>query len=177
MISHLIFVACKFYALNITYWYLNVHDDRIISTGWFGLSVLVYHALSGNNIYVSSPSENWQMDWLTVRQASLSIAVYHNMNLTRPVTTVGLFIVTTTQYFALSHFYVWLPSKNCLNKRLLNVFITFRVGLGYVKTQLSCILFIMQTTTCLGHCGPSSGHKNVYTVKLYSVRSQYRCIL
>jgi len=25
--------------------------------------------------------------------------------------------------------------------------------------------------TCFGHCGPSSGHKNVYTGKLYSVRS------
>jgi len=35
-------------------------------------------------------------------------------------------------------------------------------GVEYVKTQLSCILFIMLTTTCFGHCVPSSGHKNVY---------------
>jgi len=26
-------------------------------------------------------------------------------------------------------------------------------GVGYIKTQLSCILFIMLTTTCFGHCG------------------------
>jgi len=32
---------------------------------------------------------------------------------------------------------------------------------GYVKTQLSCVLFIMLTTTCFGHCGPSLGHRNV----------------
>jgi len=37
-----------------------------------------------------------------------------------------------------------------------------REGVGYIETQLSCILFIMLTTTCFGHCGPSSGHKNVY---------------
>ena len=42
-------------------------------------------------------------------------------------------------------------------------------GVGYVTTQLSCILFIMLTTTCFGYCGPSSGHKNVYTGKLYRV--------
>ena len=36
-----------------------------------------------------------------------------------------------------------------------------REGVGYVKTQPSCILFIMLTTTCFAHCGPSSGHKNV----------------
>ena len=39
-------------------------------------------------------------------------------------------------------------------------------GVGYVKTQLSCILLIM-LTTCFGHYGPSSGHKNVYRGKLY----------
>ena len=33
--------------------------------------------------------------------------------------------------------------------------------MGYVKTQLSCTLFIMLTTTCIGHCVPSSDHKNV----------------
>ena len=42
-------------------------------------------------------------------------------------------------------------------------------GVGYVKTQLSCILFIMLTAICFGHCGPSSGHKNVYRGKLYRV--------
>jgi len=42
---------------------------------------------------------------------------------------------------------------------------------GYVKTQLSCILFIMLTTTCFGHCGPSSDHKNIYRGKLYRVWS------
>ena len=42
-------------------------------------------------------------------------------------------------------------------------------GVGYIKTQLSCILFIMLTTTCFGRCGPSSGHKNVYRGKLYRV--------
>ena len=37
-----------------------------------------------------------------------------------------------------------------------------REGVGYVKTQLSCILFIVLMTTCFGHCGPSWGHKKVY---------------
>ena len=37
-----------------------------------------------------------------------------------------------------------------------------REGVGYVKTQLSRILFIMLTTTCFGHCGLSSGHKKMY---------------
>jgi len=45
-----------------------------------------------------------------------------------------------------------------------------REGVGYVKTQMSCILFIM-LTTCFDHCGPSSGHKNVYRGKLYRVWS------
>jgi len=41
-------------------------------------------------------------------------------------------------------------------------------GVGYVKTHLSCILFIT-LTTCFGHCGTSSsGHKNVYRGKLYT---------
>jgi len=51
-----------------------------------------------------------------------------------------------------------------------------REGVGYVKTELPCTLFIMLTTTCFGHWGPSSGHKNVYRGKLYRVWSQYRCI-
>jgi len=37
-----------------------------------------------------------------------------------------------------------------------------REWVRYVTTQLSCILNIMLTTTCFGHCGPSSGHRNVY---------------
>jgi len=45
------------------------------------------------------------------------------------------------------------------------------VGGEYIKTQLSCILFITLTTTCFGQCGPSSGHKNVYRGKLHRVRS------
>ena len=44
-----------------------------------------------------------------------------------------------------------------------------REGVGYVKIQLSFILFIMLTTTCFGHCGPSSGHKNIYRGKLRRV--------
>jgi len=32
---------------------------------------------------------------------------------------------------------------------------------GYLKTQLSFILFIILTTTCFGYCGLSSGHKNI----------------
>jgi len=40
---------------------------------------------------------------------------------------------------------------------------------GYVKGQLSCILFIMLTSTCFGHCGSSSGQKNVYRGKLHTV--------
>ena len=46
-----------------------------------------------------------------------------------------------------------------------------REEVGYVKTQLSFILLVMLTTTCFGHCGPSSGHKNVYRGKLYRVLS------
>jgi len=44
-----------------------------------------------------------------------------------------------------------------------------REGMGYVKTQLSCILLVMLTTTCFGHGRPSSGHENVYRGKLYRV--------
>ena len=44
-------------------------------------------------------------------------------------------------------------------------------GGGVVKTQLSCILFITLTTTCFGHCEPSSGHKNVYRGNVYRVWS------
>jgi len=32
---------------------------------------------------------------------------------------------------------------------------------GTSKHNFLCILFIMLTTKCFGHCGPSSGHKNV----------------
>jgi len=50
-------------------------------------------------------------------------------------------------------------------KRLL----AFREGVGYIKTQLSCIIFIM-AATCFGHCGPSSGHKNTYRGKTIQSR-------
>ena len=40
-------------------------------------------------------------------------------------------------------------------------------GVMYVTTQLSCILFIMLTTTCFGHCGASSGHK-IYREENYT---------
>ena len=39
------------------------------------------------------------------------------------------------------------------------IYLLYREGVGYVITQMSCILFIMLTTTCFGQCGPSSGHK------------------
>jgi len=44
-------------------------------------------------------------------------------------------------------------------------------GVGTSNHNWLCILFIMLTTTCFGHCGPSSGHKNVYRGKLYRVWS------
>ena len=46
--------------------------------------------------------------------------------------------------------------------------LSVRERVRYVKTQLSCVLFIM-LTTCFGHCGSSSGHKNVYREKVYRV--------
>jgi len=42
------------------------------------------------------------------------------------------------------------------------------MGVGYVKTQLSCVLFIMLTTTCFGQCGSSSGNKNIYIEENYT---------
>jgi len=48
-----------------------------------------------------------------------------------------------------------------------------REGKEYVKTQLSCILFIMMTTTCFGHCGPSLGHKYIY-IYIYIERERER---
>jgi len=44
-------------------------------------------------------------DGLTVRQASRYVAACQNMNFTRLVATIRLFIVIATQYFALSDFY------------------------------------------------------------------------
>ena len=41
-----------------------------------------------------------------------------------------------------------------------NIRNVIREGVGYVKTQLSFILFIWLTTTCFGHSGLSSGHEN-----------------
>ena len=46
-----------------------------------------------------------------------------------------------------------------------------RRGVGTSKHNCLCILFIMLTMTCFGHCGPSSGHKNVYRGKLHRVWS------
>jgi len=45
------------------------------------------------------------------------------------------------------------------------------LGRGWSTSKHNCLLsyFIMLTTTCFGHCGPSSGHKNVYRGKLYRV--------
>jgi len=51
---------------------------------------------------------------------------------------------------------------------MLVVLQAIREWVGYVATQLSCILFIM-LTTCFGQFGLSSGHKNVYRGKLYRV--------
>jgi len=42
-------------------------------------------------------------------------------------------------------------------------------GVRYVKHNCLVSYFIMLTTTCFGHCGPSSGHKNIYRGKLYRV--------
>jgi len=39
------------------------------------------------------------------------------------------------------------------------------------KHNCLCILFIVLTTTCFGHRGPSSGHRNIYRGKLYRVWS------
>ena len=42
------------------------------------------------------------------------------------------------------------------------VFYAIRKGVGASKHNGLCILFIMlATTTRFGHCGPSSGHKNL----------------
>ena len=39
------------------------------------------------------------------------------------------------------------------------------------KHSCLCILFI-RLTTCFGHCGPSSGHKNIYNEeKIHSLRT------
>jgi len=40
-------------------------------------------------------------------------------------------------------------------------------------SKQNCLVFyfIMLTTTCFDHCGPSSSHKNVYRGKLYRVWS------
>ena len=48
-------------------------------------------------------------------------------------------------------------------------------GRGWGTSKHNCLVsyFIMLTTTCFGHCGPSSGHKNVYTGKLYRVSYVY----
>jgi len=48
------------------------------------------------------------------------------------------------------------------------VLYAIRKWVGTSKHNCLCILFIM-LTTCFGHCGPSSGHKNVRG-ELYSVK-------
>ena len=60
-------------------------------------------------------------------------------------------------------------SKPYTNIQDIKISSGIREGMGYVKTQLPCVLFIVLTTTCFGQCGPSSGHNNVYRVKLYRV--------
>lgn len=110
-------MACKSYSLNVP---LLIFDRRwwIIATGWFGLSVVFCHPLSVNNIFVSSPSENWQMDWQTDKLPHL-LQACHNMNFTRHVTTMRLCIVITIRHFALSSF-LWVTSlKKCVNKLFL----------------------------------------------------------
>jgi hypothetical protein len=91
------------------------YDGQNIRIGWFGLPVVVYHPLSVNNVYVSGPSENWQMDWQSEKQAPRSVAAGHNITFTRPATTFRLFIFVMTQHFALSCLCVGLPSQENQN--------------------------------------------------------------
>ena len=42
-------------------------------------------------------------------------------------------------------------------------------GVGTSKHNCLCFCFI-GLATCFDHCGPSSGHKNIYRGKLYRVR-------
>jgi len=58
--------------------------------------------------------------------------------------------------------YIWL--RLCIYNLIRN-------GVGMSKHNCLCICFIMLTTTCSGHCGPSWGHKNLYRGKLYCVWS------
>ena len=62
-----------------------------------------------------------------------------------------------------------IETTNHSYSRVPKTLVSVRERVGYVKTQLSCTLFIMLMTTCFDHCGPSSGHKNVFRGKLYRV--------
>jgi len=48
-----------------------------------------------------------------------------------------------------------------------------KLGSGGGVSKHNCLVsyFITLTTTCFGHSGPSSGHKNLYRGKLYRVWS------
>ena len=70
-------------------------------------------------------------------------------------TSICLFFIPETTGQIWINFMVGFCSQNCLVNTILII-----ECVGYVRTQLSCILFIMLMTTCFGHCGPSSGHKN-----------------
>ena len=54
-----------------------------------------------------------------------------------------------------------------------------REAVGYVTTQLFCILFIILTTTCFDHCGPSSGQtlreRNSVTLLIEAASEGDRC--
>jgi len=76
------------------------------------------------------------------------------------------------------HGHLILPT-NTTTISLWQFFTATREGMGYVKTHLSCILFIMLTTTCFGHCGPFSGHKCKYVyiyiyIYIYTERERER---
>ena len=40
-------------------------------------------------------------------------------------------------------------------------------GGGGVRQNKTAFILLIMLTTCFGHCGPSSGHKNVYRGNLY----------
>jgi len=51
-------------------------------------------------------------------------------------------------------------SQTDLTLKFVHQQINFRCGVGTSKHNCLLICFI-RLTTCFGHCGPSSGHKNV----------------
>ena len=54
---------------------------------------------------------------------------------------------------------------------IISVFLIFCRAIVTESMNRLYILFIMLSSTCFGHCGPSSRHKNVCWGKLYSVWS------